>query len=114
MDLVNQRFNDGLYGTPEHFNDDIPLQLSTLLDKEMFAKLLKAKNFKNISALRDEISEIFVPILAYWEGPIARNTMHLLQDKIEIAANAGRDAVMGWYLNRVGPLLYAQASAEAA
>ena len=91
----------------------MPRQLSALLDKEMFEKLLKAKNFKNMALLREEILEVFKPILRHWQGPVAVNTQYLLETKIAIAASAGKHAIMSWYLERVRPLLLDFAKAEA-
>ena len=111
--MVKTKFENQEYGKPEDFNDDMPRQLSALLDKEMFEKLLKAKNFKNMALLREETSEVFKPILHHWQGPVAENTHYLLETKIAIAASAGKDALMSWYLERVRPLLFEFARAEA-
>jgi len=45
MEIIANRFKDKKFGVPSEFNDDLPLQLSELLDTEMFEKLLDAKNF---------------------------------------------------------------------
>ena len=94
MKEIQRRFEDEKYGQPKDFNDDLPLQLSELLDTELFEKLLDAKNFQSTKALRDEVEVIFDPILLPWKGRNKSDCIQLLNDKIAIADAAGKDAVL--------------------
>ena len=66
MDEIENKFTSNLYGRPQDFNDDLPLQLQDFLDTEIFEKLLEAKNFQSVKSLRDEVGVIFDPILKPW------------------------------------------------
>ena len=84
--MIQARFGEGNFGDPEYFNDDLPLQLSDLLDMELFSKLMDAKNFQNMSSIRDEVACIFNSILKPWNGINQDNCLKMLDDKIGIAA----------------------------
>jgi len=112
VELIENRFSDKKFGTPKDFNDDLPLQLTELLDTELFEKLLDAKNFQNVKALRDEIECIFDPILKPWKGKNTSDCIQLLNDKILIASSAGKDAVLKWYIDKVSSLFKNQAAYE--
>ena len=43
--MIQTRFEDDLVGEPENFNDDLPLQLSDLIETSLFDKLIDATNF---------------------------------------------------------------------
>ena len=108
INLVKSRFENGEYGSARNFNDDIPLQLTTYLDDDIFDKLLKAQNLKGKSL--DEWKDIiFESILCEWDGFNVENIKKSLEDKMVIAAIASKDALMRWYIDFFSEHLHFQA-----
>ena len=94
LDTMVSRFDQGKFGAPSDFNEDLPLQLAENLNDELFVHLLAAKNFGNVKALRDEVGMIIDPILNPWSGKNTSYAKSLLENKIDIAAQAGKDETM--------------------
>lgn len=105
VDMIKNRFENGMFATPQDYNDDLPLQMFDTLEHEVFLKLPFSQTFFNSKHIRNESEEIFKHIFTPWCGTITEKAKASLKRQIVIADTAARNKIFKWYINKVSPLL---------
>ena len=93
--------------TPDMFAADLPKNLFEFMRDKVFDDLMFAKDFQQSVEIRDEVKLILNQLLDTWDGKFSKLTKKSLQSSIELADEAGRNKIFGWYINKVSPLIRA-------
>ena len=72
---------------------------------KVFDDLLHAKDFQQKVEIRDEVKETVTLLLEDWDGKYTKLAIDSLHQSIEMADEAGRNEIFGWYINYVSPII---------
>ena len=95
------------------FAADLPKNLCEFMRDKVFDELMYAKDFQQSVEIRDEVKLIMGQLLDKWDGKLSELTKKSLLSSIELADEAGRNKIFGWYINKVSPLIQEQCKVEA-